>query len=48
MGQAGAFTDAGRGQARAKIEALRSAGAWIAENADRVAETMLKALRERT
>jgi succinyl-CoA synthetase alpha subunit len=48
MGHAGAFTDAGRGQAQAKIEALRSAGAWIAENADRVAETMLKALRGRT
>jgi succinyl-CoA synthetase alpha subunit len=48
MGHAGAFTDAGRGQAQAKIEALRSAGAWIAEDADRVAETMLKALRERT
>jgi succinyl-CoA synthetase alpha subunit len=48
MGHAGAFTDAGRGQAQAKIEALRSAGVWIAENADSVAETMLKALRERT
>ena len=48
MGHAGAFTDAGRGQAEAKIEALRSAGAWIAEDADRVAEMMLKALRERT
>jgi succinyl-CoA synthetase alpha subunit len=48
MGHAGAFTDAGRGQAQAKIEALRSAGARIAEDADRVAETMLKALRERT
>ena len=48
MGHAGAFTDAGRGQAQAKIEALRSAGAWIAENADRVAETMLTALRGRT
>jgi succinyl-CoA synthetase alpha subunit len=48
MGHAGAFTDAGRGQAQAKIEALRSAGAWIAENADRVTETMLTALRGRT
>jgi succinyl-CoA synthetase alpha subunit len=48
MGHAGAFTDAGRGQAQAKIEALRAAGTWIAEDADRVAETMLKALRRRT
>jgi succinyl-CoA synthetase alpha subunit len=48
MGHAGAFTNAGRGQAQAKIEALRSAGARIAEDADRVAETMLKALRERS
>jgi succinyl-CoA synthetase alpha subunit len=48
MGHAGAFTDAGRGQAQAKIEALRAAGTWIAEDADRVAETMLKALRGRS
>jgi succinyl-CoA synthetase alpha subunit len=48
MGHAGAFTDAGRGQAQAKIEALRAAGTLIAEDADSVAETMLKALRGRT
>jgi succinyl-CoA synthetase alpha subunit len=48
MGHAGAFTDAGRGQAQAKIEALRAAGTWVAEDADRVAETMLTALRGRS
>lgn len=47
MGHAGAFTFLGRGDAAAKIEALRSAGARIAENADLVAETMRRALLER-
>ncbi len=47
MGHAGAFAQASQGQAAAKIEALRAAGALIAEDADRVAETMRQALRER-
>ena len=47
MGHAGAFARTSHGQAAAKIEALRSAGAKIAENADRVAETVREALRER-
>lgn len=47
MGHAGAFMNPGAGQASAKMSALRSAGAQIAENADRVAETMRKALLER-
>lgn len=47
MGHAGAFTDTGRGHAEAKIAALSSAGARIAENADVVAETMRRALMEK-
>jgi succinyl-CoA synthetase alpha subunit len=46
MGHAGAFTIFGAGQAAMKIDALRTAGAHIAENADRVAETMQRALLE--
>jgi succinyl-CoA synthetase alpha subunit len=44
MGHAGAFAPAGREHAAAKIEALRAAGVRIAETADRVAETMRRAL----
>ena len=47
MGHAGAFTLSGQGHAAAKIEALRAAGAHIAENADLVAETMQRALLEK-
>jgi succinyl-CoA synthetase alpha subunit len=47
MGHAGAFTLSGRGQAAAKMEALRTAGVLIAENADLVAETMQRALLEK-
>jgi succinyl-CoA synthetase alpha subunit len=44
MGHAGAFSPAGREHAAAKIDALRAAGVRIAETADRVAETMRRAL----
>ncbi len=47
MGHAGAFMDPGQGQANVKITALRSAGVHIAANADKVAETMRKALMEK-
>jgi succinyl-CoA synthetase alpha subunit len=47
MGHAGAFTFLGQGGAAAKIEALRAAGAYIAENADLVAATMRRALPEK-
>ena len=47
MGHAGAFTSFGQGSAAAKIEAMRSAGARIAENADLVAQTMRQALLEK-
>jgi succinyl-CoA synthetase alpha subunit len=47
MGHAGAFAPAGREHAAAKIEALRGAGVRIAETADRVAETMRRALLDR-
>jgi succinyl-CoA synthetase alpha subunit len=47
MGHAGAFTIFGQGKAAAKIEALRAAGAYIAETADAVAETMQRALLEK-
>lgn len=47
MGHAGAFTFFGQGDAAAKIEAMRSAGARIAENADLVAQTMRRALLEK-
>ena len=47
MGHAGAFANVGSGQAAAKIEALRAAGARIAETADLVAETMRQALLEK-
>jgi succinyl-CoA synthetase alpha subunit len=47
MGHAGAFTIFGLGRAAAKVEALRSAGALIAESADLVAETMRRALLEK-
>ena len=47
MGHAGAFTVFGQGDAAAKIEAMRSAGARIAENADLVAQTMRGALLEK-
>jgi succinyl-CoA synthetase alpha subunit len=47
MGHAGALTMFGRGDAASKVEALRSAGARIAENADGVAEMMRQALLER-
>jgi succinyl-CoA synthetase alpha subunit len=47
MGHAGAFTIFGQGHAAAKMEALRTAGAHVAENADLVAETMQRALLEK-
>jgi succinyl-CoA synthetase alpha subunit len=47
MGHAGAFADAGSGRAAEKIEALRAAGAIIAENADAVAPLMRRALLEK-
>jgi succinyl-CoA synthetase alpha subunit len=47
MGHAGAFTALGQSDAAAKIEVLRSAGVHIAENADRVAETVRRAILEK-
>jgi succinyl-CoA synthetase alpha subunit len=47
MGHAGAFTDPRQGSAQAKMEALRDAGAYIAANADLVAETLRQALMEK-
>lgn len=47
MGHAGAFTAFGQRGAAAKIEALRSAGAVIAENADQVATTARRVLMGR-
>jgi succinyl-CoA synthetase alpha subunit len=44
MGHAGTLTIFGRGDAEAKIEALRAAGVHIAPNAQSVAETMRRAL----
>ena len=46
MGHAGAFTAFGQSDAAAKIEALRSAGARIAADADQVAGTLRQALLE--
>jgi succinyl-CoA synthetase alpha subunit len=43
MGHAGAFAGLGQGRAGEKIEALRAAGACIADDADQVAETIRKA-----
>lgn len=47
MGHAGAFAETRQGHAAAKIEALRAAGARIAEDADQVAEAVREAVRER-
>lgn len=47
MGHAGTLTLFGRGDAGAKIEALRDAGAIVAASADTVGETMRKALQSR-
>jgi succinyl-CoA synthetase alpha subunit len=47
MGHAGALTMFGRGDAAAKMEALRAAGARVAESADAVADMMRKALLEK-
>jgi succinyl-CoA synthetase alpha subunit len=47
MGHAGAFTAFGQRGAAAKIEALRSGGAIIAENADAVADAARQALKGR-
>ena len=44
MGHAGALFEPGRGDAEHKIEALRNAGVTIAPRADRVGETMRRAL----
>jgi succinyl-CoA synthetase alpha subunit len=44
MGHAGTLTIFGKGDAAAKIDALRSAGVHIAPNAQSVAETMRRAL----
>jgi succinyl-CoA synthetase alpha subunit len=44
MGHAGTLTIFGKGDAEAKIDALRSAGAHIAPNAQSVAETMRRVL----
>ena len=46
MGHAGALVTLGKGGAKAKIDALRGAGAYIAPNATSVAQTMRKALAE--
>ncbi len=47
MGHAGAFTALGQSDAAAKIDALRGAGAYIAEDATRVTQALRQALLER-
>ena len=47
MGHAGAFTALGQSDAAAKIEALREAGVYIAEDATRVTQAVRQALLEK-
>jgi succinyl-CoA synthetase alpha subunit len=45
MGHAGAIISGGRGTAAAKMEAMRSAGIWVADSPASLGSTMVQALR---